>query len=66
MVAHSMMHIGHQFHNASLIIFGDIEFNVFQYILAHISRNTTVGATSITYVRDFCLSNIPTKFRKDP
>ena len=43
----SMMHIGPQFQNASSIIFGDIEFNVFLYILAHISRDTIGGATRI-------------------
>ena len=65
-VALPMMHISHQFPNASSIIFGDIEFNVFLYILAYISCNTIGGATSITHVRDFCLSNIPTKFHEDP
>ena len=66
MVALSMMRIGPQFHNASSIIFGDIEFNVFLYSLAHISYGTIGGATSIIHVRDFCLSNIPTKFHEDP
>ena len=61
-----MKHIGYQFRKASLIIFGDIEFNVFQHIWAHISRNTIGGATSIELVREFCLSNIPTKFHEDP
>ena len=65
-VALYMVRIGHQFHNAISIIFGDVEFNVFLYILAYISHNTIGGATSITHVRDVCLSNIPINFHEGP